>query len=379
MSKKRLFISVATLVGCIVGAGMFGVPYVIAKAGFLPGIIAVITIGLLFLLINLYLGEVALRTKGNYYLSHYAEKYLGRAGKQAMFISLVIGIYGALIAYAFGQGAALSSLTGIDSLLGGVIVFAALSIAVLAGLNFISYAESVILPVVIGFTLLIFFYSIPSLEPSNYSGFSFDGIIVPFGVLLFAFMGTSAIPELKEQLDKDKKLLKKAILLGSIIPIFIYLLFTAAIVGLYGELTPEIATLGIEARLAPWFFYIGGLFPLLTMSTSFMALGLALSRVFTNDYGLRRNSAWLLTCFVPFIIFVILKALDIGGFASILDITGILTGVLAIILVVLMAYSAKRLGDRKPEYSVYINKPIAFLIITLVLIGGIIELAKYIV
>ncbi len=76
-AKHRLAIAVTTLIGTIIGAGVLGIPYVIAKSGFLYGSILIIAIGLAFLVLNLFVGEIVLRTKGQYQLTGYMEKYLG--------------------------------------------------------------------------------------------------------------------------------------------------------------------------------------------------------------------------------------------------------------------------------------------------------------
>ena len=60
MRKLPLYEAIATLVGCTIGAGILGIPYVVAKSGFLIGFIDIVLIGLAVMLINLYLGEVVL-------------------------------------------------------------------------------------------------------------------------------------------------------------------------------------------------------------------------------------------------------------------------------------------------------------------------------
>ena len=42
MRKKRLFEAVSTLVGCVIGAGILGIPYVVAKAGFVTGLVNIV-------------------------------------------------------------------------------------------------------------------------------------------------------------------------------------------------------------------------------------------------------------------------------------------------------------------------------------------------
>ena len=142
MKKKRLFEAVATLVGCTIGAGVLSVPYVIAQAGFLTGLLNIAVIGAAFLIINLCLGEITLRTNGRHQLVAYAEKYAGKLGKYSMFISTIIGIYGAIIAYIIGGGIALSAVFGSDELFSSIVFFCIIAYLIYLGLNVIEESES---------------------------------------------------------------------------------------------------------------------------------------------------------------------------------------------------------------------------------------------
>jgi tyrosine-specific transport protein len=373
MGKKRLFQAIATLVGCMIGAGVLGIPYVVAQAGFVTGLINIIILGLVFVLIHLYLGEITLRTKGNHQLTGYAEKYTGKTGKYFMFISMIVGIYGALIAYMLGGGEALSSITGLQPLLCSVLFFGVLSWLVYVGLDAIENSEAFAMPLVIGIVLLIFILSLGRINHAHLAEFSFSKLLVPYGVVLFAFIGTSAIPEVKEELEHQKKDLKKAIIIGTAIPAVVYALFALSIVGVLGAKTHAIGALGLTAILGQKMAFIGSLFAVLTMSTSFLALGLALKELFIYDYNIRKNTSWLLSCFVPFLIFVLFQLpvlKESTTFIQVLEITGIITGAITGILIVLMVLNAKKKSERKPEYSIYINKYIAFLLIAIFIIGA---------
>src|SRR3989344_3019773 len=110
-----IWMAIFTLVGTIVGAGILGIPYVVAKAGVLYGLILMIIIGGAFVYLNLFAGEVILRTNGHHQLTGYAEKYLGRTGQSFMALSLFVNIYGALTAYLIGEGTTLHSIFTIGS------------------------------------------------------------------------------------------------------------------------------------------------------------------------------------------------------------------------------------------------------------------------
>ena len=370
MSKKRLFSAVATLVGCVIGAGILGIPYVVAKAGFITGLINIVGLGLLLILLHLYLGEVTLRTKGNHQLTAYAEKYTGKIGKYFMFISMVLGIYGAIVAYTLGGGDALASMFGGDPLFWSVVFFGVMSWLVYMGLHAIEKSEAFVMPFVIIIVILIFILAIPKININNLTSFSFSKILVPYGVVLFALLGNAAIPEVKEELDKHKKELKKDLIMGSTIPMIIYILFALAIVGVLGTNTNEIGALGLAEILGQNLAFLGPLFALFAMATSFLALGLALQELFLYDYNLRKNTSWLLSCFIPFLVFLLIKLGKIGSFITVLNLTGVITGAIMCVIIVLMILNAKKKFDRKPEYSIYINKYIAVVLIILFVIGA---------
>ncbi|MEM2772241.1 MAG: aromatic amino acid transport family protein, partial [Candidatus Pacearchaeota archaeon] len=71
MKKKGLIDAIATVTGTTIGAGIFGLPYVFVKAGFLVGIINMIIIFFAILIINLYTARITLITKKPLELTSY--------------------------------------------------------------------------------------------------------------------------------------------------------------------------------------------------------------------------------------------------------------------------------------------------------------------
>lgn len=58
MPKKEVFEAIATLVGTVVGAGVLAIPYVVANAGFLTGLIVIFIVCFAITMKYLYYGEV---------------------------------------------------------------------------------------------------------------------------------------------------------------------------------------------------------------------------------------------------------------------------------------------------------------------------------
>ncbi|MBI2670569.1 amino acid permease [Candidatus Woesearchaeota archaeon] len=358
--KRNLLEAIATLVGTTIGAGILGLPYVIQKAGFLTGLIVIFVIGIAILFTNLAMGEIALRTPGNHQITGYASIYHGRAGKLIATFVMIFGIYGALTAYLIGEGKTLSHLFGGNEFLFSLLFFAIASLIVLFGINSVKKSELILSAISVALVLLIIILSFSSVEIKNINHFEINSLLIPFGAVFFAFLAIPSIPEMKEELIKNKALLKKAIIIGSLIPFIVYIFFSLVIIGVTGNNTTEIATIGLNSIINNKFlFYMASIFPIFAMSTAFLTLALALKEMYVYDFGLNKIFSWFLTCSVP----LLLILLGVNDFIKIISIVGSIVAGIDGILVTSMWIKAKKEGKRKPEYSININKAMIFLII----------------
>lgn len=369
MPKKELYEAIATLVGVVIGAGVLGIPYVVQQAGLWIGLLDISVIGIAVLFINLFLGEVVLRTKGNHQLTGYAYKYLGRWGKALMTFSMVFGIYGAMLAYLIGEGKAFSAIFGGNPMMWSLIYFAFVSVIIYVGLKAVEKAELFMSSIFIIVIILISIFAFNAIKIENLSGFNLANMLVPYGVILFAFLGAVGIPEMKEGLTNNRKYLKRAIIFGSLIPLFIYLLFAFVVVGASGVHITEVATIGLGKLLGEKMIILGNLFAIFAMATSFIALGLALKEMYNYDYKLNKKLSWALSCFVPLAIFFALYFFNMLSFIGVLGITGTIAGGIDGVLIFMMFLKAKTAGDRKPEYVLNINKGWCLILAFLFILG----------
>lgn len=377
-SRNKLWLASATLMGTVIGAGVLGIPYVIAQSGLLLGIINLLVIGFALLVLHLCLGEISLRTKGLHQLSGYMEKYLGKWGKHFMTFSMIVGIYGAMTAYLIGEGQIFKTILGIGHpLLYSLIFFVLVSIIIFIGLKATGRAEMIVTTLMILVVLGIGLLSISQINPENYSGIHWQNIFLPYGVILFAFVGTAAIPELREELEKEKYKMKKAIFIGSIIPIAIYLFFTLIVVGLIGltnfnALAPNerIATVALSLYTSPWLGLAANIFAAFAMFTSFIGLGYALKGMFEFDYHFKKLWAFFLTIIPP----ILIAFSNLTNFIAVIGFTGAIAGGVDGILIMLAYWKAKRFGQRKPEYSLKIGKILTGLLILMFATGIIYQL-----
>jgi len=366
--KSKFFPALAVLIGTTIGAGFLGIPYVVGKSGFLPGLAYLIFVACFILLVKLYLGEISLRTKENSQLTGYAKRYLGKSGKILMFFAMVVGVYSALLAYLIGEGYSLSYV-----IFGNFNYSLHLSLAfwfimlffTYTGLRALKKYEKIAMVFVLSIVLLILIFFFKGIKLENLSYIDKGYMFIPFGVIVFSFLAFSAMPEVERILYGQEKKMKKVIFLGVLIPFLVYLIFTLIVVGNFNGNVNEIATLSLGR-----FFSVLGV---LTMFTAFFTHTLAIRDMFRFDFKLGRFNGWLLASFIPLFLFLLTYFLKLASFVQILSFGGIVSGGLTGILILIMNLRAKKLGNRKPEYSVKINKLIIFLLSLIFVVAVLLE------
>lgn len=348
--KSKFFPALAVLVGTTIGAGFLGIPYVVSKAGFLPGMAYLIFVAIFMLFMKLYFGEVMLRTRGNHQLTGYTAKYLGKKGKFIMLFSMVFGIYAALLAYLIAEGQSLSYLffgNSSYSLFFSLLFWILLTGLTYIGLSELKKTEKIGMILVLAIVLIVFVLYSPHIKTDNLSPIWPQNIFLPFGVILFSFLAFSALPEVARVLRGQEGKMKRTIFYGVMIPFIAYLLFTLVIVGVFGSSVPEIATLALPR--------IFSVLAIITMFTAYFTNAIAIRDMFRFDYNLGRFKGWLLACVVPAVLFFLVYFFRIAGFVAILSVAGVVAAGLDGVLVLLMNKEAKKSGTRKPEYSMNIN------------------------
>lgn len=368
--NKKFWATAFTLAGAVIGAGILGLPYVFSKAGFLAGLFWIVFLGLILIFVGLSLGEVSLRTKQTHQLPGYAGKYLGKTGKKIMFFATVFGIYSALLAYLIGEGQSFSQLLAGNlkySLYFGIAFWFAMTLLLRKGLRGLKKVETWGVLAIILIVLGILIWLFPNVQFGNLNQINFSEFFVPFGVVLFALLGFTAIPEMKREIAGQEKDLKKAIILGSSIPIVIYILFSLVFVGVLGNNIAEIATLSFSGLSGKILMLLG----IFTMLTSYFVLSFALKDMFRFDLRSSKKSSFFWVSLFPILLYLFVSFFSIAGFIKVLGIGGVVSGGLTGILILMMNHKAKSKGNRKPEFSVPINW-IIIIALSLVFVFGVV-------
>lgn len=246
--KSHFFGAMLLVAGTCIGGGMLALPVDTAEAGFFPSLIGMalswmfMTITALFLLeANLWMEE------GTHYLTM-ASRLLGRPGKYLSLVLFLLIGYLSLVAYN----------TGGATLIKGVFpntIFASHNTACILyalifgsmfymGTVFLGRINAILVTGMIAAYAGLIFLGVTKVDFSLVQRTNMQKIFPAFPILLTIFSFQMIVPSLVPYLHRDLRQLKKAILLGTTIPFFIYLLWQWVILGtvpLKGEVSLQTA------------------------------------------------------------------------------------------------------------------------------------------
>lgn len=310
--------AVFIITGMTIGAGILAIPYAIAQVGLALGIACIVVLGAFNLFLNYMIGEIAINTNEPLQLVGFTGKYLGKVAKYFLALIFLVSAFGSLLVYIIGEGIALSALFGGSSFLWSIFFWSVGSFIIWSGLKRIKVIDkvfgSIIMAIIIGLAVLI----LPKFNAEQLFYFNSAKFFLPFGVILFALNGTAAIAEAHALLPNRARDFRKALVIGTLIPISLYILFAIAIVGFTGQSTTEIATVGLGRAFGPVVSFFANLFAVLAMFTGFIGLGTALRESLVWDNKLPDPAAVFLIIAVPLALFLF----GLRNFIGIIDVLG---------------------------------------------------------
>lgn len=371
MEKKTLsfFEALAVMVGSVIGAGILGIPYAVAKVGWLVGFVYLICLGLLMMGLHLLVGEIVIRTKQPLQIPGLAAKYLGKTGKSWVTFTTLFGSYGALLVFLIGEGKVLQALFGGDSFWWTLLFWFVASWLAFFGLRLIKKLDLVLTLSIFSLVLLITFWSAPHLTwPNLFGEINWLNLFLPYGIILFALQGASAIPQVEDILPHQQKRLRQVIIVGGLIPMIVYFLFMTAVVGVTGGATTEVATIGLGRLIGSKMIILGSIFAFFTMGTCFLNSVIQIKRHFEWDYKVDRFSAWLLTVIVPLLLYLI----GARSFITTIGVVGTIFGSLNAIIIILIYWQARQKGDLPARrYKIHHALLLSILILLIFVIGAV--------
>jgi len=295
-----------SLIGTIIGAGIFGLPAIFVRVGFWPGTALFVLLTLVVLATHLLYAEVCLAFRQKMRLTGYAGRELGRAGFLIASITHPLQIVGSNLIYLVLGGEFLASLAlvlfrlTVDPIVFSVVLFVVTALIVLVGLRFMARVESsatwlLIASMVFAIVLLSFSTRHATPLPSHWPLFIF-----PFGAFLFSLSGFPVIAEIVEIAERNRHRTYLAIIIGTLVAAWLSWMFGMG-VALFsnGRSTLDPGTLASILPVAwGWMIPLVGI---LAVLTSYVTTAQELKSTVRFDFHLRREAAWAVAVLVPFV------------------------------------------------------------------------------
>jgi len=342
--------ALAVFLGTIIGVGIFSLPYIALKAGFLVVLVYFFFLIILITVIHLLLAEVSRDTHKIARIPGYAEEYLGKNWGRFSLIVSSLGLIGALLAYLILGGKFLAlyfaPYFGGGEFFYTLLYFAFGAFLIYKGIKGIAKTEMIMVLTFVLILLLFFSRGLPFFRLENLFGFNPHYLIFPYGAILFSLWGLSLVPEIKELVERERKKLRLVIGSGIALAGLFYLFFIFIILGVSGHQTSPDALSGFALTIGDKIAPLGFIFGLLATFTSFIALGLTLKKIFQYDLKLPEKTSLAFACFPPLFLYLI----GVKNFIGVISLTGaVMLGLEAIIVIFIYKnFLAKRFQRQAP-------------------------------
>lgn len=385
---SREFGAILLIAGSCIGSAMLGLPVLSAPSGFIPSIFWFILSWLFMCSSGLLLLEVNLWFKEDVSLISMAKKTLGNFGQSLCWILFLFLFYCLLIAMVSASGSLTSQVfdqlaeVSLPHWVGSVAFTALFGFLVIIGTRAVDeFNRLLMLGLAISYLLMLMMGG-PQIKLENlqYSEWKFSLLAVPAMVISFGYH--NLIPSVTRYLKHEKHRLKHVVILGSFLPLIIYVLWQALILGIVPieNLTSvleqgETATLALKnAAGNDWVVILAQHFALFAVVTTFLGITLSFVDFLADGFNLsntlkNRTVLCLLTLAPPFIISftysgLFLKALSYAGaFGAV-----ILFGLLPVAMVWVGRNSQKNPENRLlPGGKISLSLVAAFAILVIVM------------
>lgn len=359
--NSKLIGGVMLVVGTSIGGGMLGLPISTAQGGFLGALLLllgswfVMTLGAFLILeVNLWLPE-------NSNLISMAQKTLGKPGEITAWLAYLLLLYNLLAAYTSSGADVFHDLLRLLNInfsekIDALIFLMLFGSVIYLGINVTDYMNRFLMVLKLGAFIALILLIAPHINFNHLYAFDDRYLIPSLTVVIVSFGFATLVPSLRTYFDSDVKKLRKVILIGSLIPLFCYIAWVAAIFGnlpldgnsglikILASPQPTSALVeSIQIHLSnSWVNMAARLFTSVCVATSFLGVSLSLFDFLADGLKLKKEgSQKVLLFFITFLPPFIIALLYPAAFIICLSYGGTLCMILLMILPALMAWRGR--------------------------------------
>lgn len=289
-NQKGKFVGGILLVaGCCIGAGMLGLPVLSAAAGFQPSIaifvlcwLFMVCTGLLLLEVNLWYGQ-------EINIVSMAEHTLGKVGKAVSWFVFLFLFYSLMVAYVAASGSLVTDFAhrfvGVElhSWIGSFLFCLLFGSAIYSGTGSVDWVNRLLMAGLVLFYVILVYLGASHVDPALLQRKDWSAVTAVIPAVIVSFGFHNLVPSLTTYMKGHVPSLKWIIIIGSAIPLFIYLVWEWIILGIvpagaFQESLDkgEIATQALENAVgSSWIIDVAQAFAFFAIVTSFLSVALS--------------------------------------------------------------------------------------------------------
>lgn len=319
--------------GITLGVGMLALPLASAEGGFIPSIGIYVLTWLFMLATGLLVLEACTWMPKDSNLITMAHKLLGKGGKIACWILYLFLFSCLMVAHIAGGGSVLGQLTSgnFSNWVNVALYVIIFSPVVYLGTLWVDRLNLLLIAGVAVSYLIFIVFALPHLNVSLLTQSNWTKSWSALPIVFTAFGYQSLIPTLMTYLNRDLKKVRLTIILGTTIPLVIYIIWSLLILGIVPQkalvtalhqgqtaINPLSSTLN-----SPFLLSIGKIFAFFVLTTSFNGIAIAFVDFLADGLkiekkGIKKLGLCILVFIIPALIAIInptifIKALDFGG------------------------------------------------------------------
>jgi len=310
--------------GTAIGAGMLALPVATALGGFVPAVVMYFLCWLFSIATGFLFLEICIWMPKGANINTMASELLGPIGKWCAWLLYIFLYYTLTIAYIDLGGEFIQAILGswLPARAGIVIFTLVFATFVYAGARAVDKINLILMVGLVAAYLAFVTIGVRSVDFSMLSSRNWGAALLALPVLFGSFGYQATLPTLYEYLEKNVKLMRFAIVVGTAIPFVIYCLWEYLILGIvpvYGANGLEWALKNGKSAVEPLrhlfpnsdIFLVGQFFSFFALTTSFLGVTLGLRDFLADALKVEKTrikKLWLcLGIFVPAVIIAMLN------------------------------------------------------------------------
>lgn len=363
---------VLLIMGTSIGAAMLALPVVTSVGGFWNSIFLLLACWAIMTFCAFLVLEVNLWLPENSNLVSMAQTLLGRWGQIIAWLTYLLLFYALLAAYTAGGTSILQGLLNlvgisIPSWLTSLLFIALFGLIIYQGIKTVDYTNRLLMFIKLAVFVLLVAVALPHIQIANLPASQPLGALTSVTVIMTSFGYATIIPSLRSYFRGELAKLRWVIVLGSLIPLFLYSLWIFIIHSLIpvegehglqamiesGNATSQLTEALIVYLRNPWITSATTLFASISLITSFLGVALSVSDFLADGLRVKKiglgNVIIYGATFIPPLVILLFYP---NVFIAALKYAGIFCTILLVILPLAMAWVGRYHKQLPSQYQV---------------------------